>query len=345
MQKKVLATAIAAAMCAPIVAEAVTVKFSGHVNRMIRWADDGVGSDIAQAGHGGSRTRLRWAGSQDMGNGVKAGVYTEIAAARNVSPAIKAADSTGDNFGLRHASVNFSGAFGRIDAGFTTNANAGTYLDLSGTSAYDPAGNNLVMNTAIRTSVDDGAGRDSGVTTGTAFNSFTYGRDNLIKYSSPKIGPLTVAASMGHNEAYAWQVNLNTSMGGSRLQARVGYRDEDNNSNNTNFNISGGMAFSQGTSISLNYNNRDFVGGLDSEYWYAKLGHKFGNNTVALGYYSADDMGVAGDDSEEWSVTFVHNIPKPRVHLYATYSNFDYSHPTIATEDVDQFLVGSRIFF
>ena len=46
MQKKVLATAIAAAMCAPFAAEAVSVKFSGHVHRVIKVLDDGQASEV-----------------------------------------------------------------------------------------------------------------------------------------------------------------------------------------------------------------------------------------------------------------------------------------------------------
>ena len=344
MQKKVLATAIAAAMCAPVVAEAVTVKFSGHVNRAIRFADDGVRSDVQHIDHGGSRTRMRWAGSQSIGGGNKAGAYTEIAVAPNVSGgAIKAA-AGGNNFGIRHASVNFSGSWGRIDAGLTTNANAGTYTDMTGTSAYDPAGSNLILSTPFQAT---GGGGPIAIQTNNVFQSFTYGRDHLIKYTSPKIGPVQVAVDMDQNEQWAAQARLNTSFGGSKVSAKIGYRDEENQSGFDQWNISGGIKFSQGTSVSLSYSNRDFTagGGLDSEYVYAKIGHSWGPNTVALGWYNSEDMAAAGDEGTEWSVTFLHKIPKARVHLYASYSNFDYDNPAAATEDVDMFLIGSRIFF
>ncbi len=347
MQKKVLATAIAAAMCAPFAAEAVSVKFSGHVHRVIKVLDDGQASDIKFEDGGGSRTRLRWKGSSDIGNGMKAGAYAEIAVARNVSgggsTVLPKNNEGGDQFGVRQGNIWFSGNFGEVRFGFTTNSGAGTYEAMDGTSAYDPAGNNLISGTDFV----NAAGATTGIGVDTVFNSLTYGRDNMIKYTSPKFGPVQVAADFGQNSQYGFQVRVNTKLAGSQFKVKGGYRSEEAQSGFDQWHIAGGMKFSQGTSVSLTYTERDRTpgGGLENQYWHARIGHSFGNNVVALGYYNSEDMAVANDEGTEWSATLLHKINKARVHLYATYSNFEYDHPTIATQDINQFILGSRVFF
>ena len=344
MQKKLLAAAIASAMCAPIAAEAVTVKFSGHVNRLIRWLDDGVASDIQHTDHSGSRSRIRWAGSEKFGNAT-AGVYLEAAFAPHVNAgagkAVKAKDG-GSNFSIRHTNLWFSGTWGRVNAGLTVNSMAA--IDLSGNSAYAPPGVNNLHGTPLRDS-GGGGGTTNGVLSSAAADSFGFGRFNMIRYISPKLGPFTVSAEHANNEQWGAGVTVATSFAGAKVGAGLTYWDAENNSGFDQLNASASVAFSQGTNVGLMWKEKNMTGGLNRHFWQAKIGHKWGNNSVSLAYYDGADMAVANDDSSEWKVAFVHSIPKPRVHLYAVYSNLDYNHPTIATEDVDTFFVGSRIFF
>ena len=279
---------------------------------------------------------------------MKAGMYAEIAVGDNVSGSagdtIKGNDGGQDNFGIRHGSVNFSGSWGRIDAGMTTNSTS-VYEAKDGTAAYDPAGNNLISRANFRNAAT--GANVTGVQT--AFNSFTYSRSHLIKYTSPKIGPgLQVKVDFGQNEAYSGQIEFGSKVGAAAFKFRTGYRSEENRSGFDQWYVNGSVKMSQGTSISLTFTERDFnadgSGGLTSSYWHARLGHNFGNNTVALGYYNSEDMVAVGDEGTEWSATFLHKINKARVHLYATYSNFEYDS-AVATNDIDQFIVGSRIFF
>ena len=67
MNKKLLAVAIASAMAAPIGASAIEASVSGHVNRVILFADDGFDSDVMQADSSNSMSRFRITGSGDCG--------------------------------------------------------------------------------------------------------------------------------------------------------------------------------------------------------------------------------------------------------------------------------------
>ena len=85
MNKKLLAVAVGSAIAAPMTAQAIDFKVSGHVNRMIRFADNGAGSDIQQTDNTASRSRVRFTGSQEIGSGITAGVRVEFGVASNLS--------------------------------------------------------------------------------------------------------------------------------------------------------------------------------------------------------------------------------------------------------------------
>ena len=106
----------------------------------------------------------------------------------------------------------------------------------------------------------------------------------------------------------------------------------------------------EGGTVTFAYAERDFAapGRTDSENWYVKLGHRWGagqNNRIGIDYSETDDLAAAGDEATTWGVGFTHNIPGPRVELYAGYRNFDLDRPGVNIEDVDTFNIGSRIRF
>ncbi|MGK0170752.1 MAG: putative porin [Gammaproteobacteria bacterium] len=350
MQKKLLAVAIASAMCAPLAAQAVTFKISGHVNRAIRWTDNGNMSDVQHVSHGGSRSRVRWKGSEKIGGGNEAGIYVELGMAsnRSFSLAPKAADG-GDSFAaasdIRHSAVWFGGNWGKLWLGHTGNSN---YLleshNLSGLGAVLPNGT-FLMNGLTPVVTSAGA---TITTIGAISHTFDTGREDVIKYDSPWLGPVQVSASNSNNDVFNIRANVKANFGGGKFVASIGHEAGENRNG---FDVTGGSAsfkFSQGTSVWGSYMQRDRpAGGRDSDYFALGVGHGWGNNTIGVQYYDGEDMAFAGDEVTEWSVAFMHVIPKPRIQLYATYHNTDYdSAPgTASAEDVDLVMLGSRIFF
>ena len=132
MNKKALAVAISSALAVPMAAQAMSFNISGQVNRNIMFADDGEASDIFFADSTASNTRFRITGSEDIGNGMKAGFNLEFSASTNsnyhqtikqagdkqlVSPLSKGSGFNRAILGRRVNEVWFSGNWGKLSLG------------------------------------------------------------------------------------------------------------------------------------------------------------------------------------------------------------------------------------
>ena len=124
MNRKILVTAVAGAI-APMAAQALDVSVSGQVNRAIRFADNGVGSDVQHVDGSASKSRFRFTAEGEAMPGITAGVKMEIGFASNPGGAldIEQADTgAGNADGLnlvdaRHSFLYFSGDFGKVSLG------------------------------------------------------------------------------------------------------------------------------------------------------------------------------------------------------------------------------------
>ncbi len=366
MNKKLLTAAIASALAAPMAAQAIEFSVSGHVNRMIRIADDGDGADIQHLDNGASMSRFRMKGSGDLGNGMKVGTYLETAVASSVASktALKAREgaATDTAFNIRHSALWFSGSWGKVTMGHTSEANDGTStVDMSRTwmadSATSPGA--VAGSVALRLNTAN-AGTSTGCggtcTVGSFFTTFDGSRKDVLRYDSPAFGPAKIAASISNNEQWGIGLSVSQDMAGGSFALKAGYGDRDNQSGNSIWAISGGFKFSQGTSISLQYAADDKVaaGAVDGDRFYVKLAHDWGNNGVSLSYGEVNDA-IANTDLTYWGVGFNHAFPKAGVDIYAGYHNFDIGLNatsqaaigigTAEFQDVDAFVVGTRIKF
>ncbi len=380
MNRKLLTAAIASAVAAPMAANAIEHSVSGHVNRMIRFADDGKASEIQQLDNAASQTRIRWRGTGDIGRGMKAGIYIETGVSSSPSgdAPIKLngdddedGESFDDAFTIRHSRLDFSGKWGRLTLGHTSPAGDGIAdQDLSGTgiaNGYDimgDSGGGIAWRTkggltTSRTLMTSGGGD---VTLGDTIGTLDGGRKDILRYDSPALGPVTVAASVGNDGYFDIGVYGNTSLGGGTLAFAGGYIKEEQRSNFDGWGISAAYLFSQGTSIQGTYSERNIDSkGIepgqvlennnkreDPTNWPIKVGHKWGNNAVAIGFGEGEDK---FDDISHRAFTlgFVHTIPKPGVELYAgyNYNEADLSSSSFdgSAEDVHIFFVGSRVQF
>lgn len=359
MNKKLLAVAISGALVAPMAAQAVDFKVSGHINRMIRFVDDGVASDVQQTDNTASRSRFRFVGSGDIGNGMKTGINYELGRASNRSGVIvpKSGDAGDDTSGstIRHSALWFSGNFGKVTMGHTSEASDGiAFADQSGTFLADEAATvEHCSSCPVRTT----GGGFSGVSFGGIRSSYDGGRNDLIRYDTPAFGPATFAASVSNNERWALGAFVDHAIGGGNLSLYGGYTHRNAAED---FAVSASFLFSQGTSITATYGERDREGGgnagRSSDNFYVKLGHKWGANRVSASYGETSDHAAKGVDGSGWGVGWQHSIPKPGIELYAGYHHLE--HDANATgignlglaagtglEDADMFVVGSRVKF
>jgi len=342
MNKKILAVAIASAVAVPMAAQAVEYKISGHVNRMIRFADNGSGSDVQHVDNEASRTRFRIQGSEDIGNGMKAGIYLETSVASNdaTNLNIKSSDGGDIAFDIRHSALFFSGNWGKVTMGHTSDAQDGTsFADLSNTWLVNEWATNF----------DHGGSINFGgtaTTLGSAFSSFDGGRRDGIRYDSPALGPVTVAVSIHNNSRWSIGAFSSTSLGGGELSANLGYTDFGGTSATADDKWSGSLSylFSQGTSITGGYGQQDnsTAGSADPDMYYVKLGHQWGSHAVSVHYGESHDLSARGEDNQMWGLGWVYTMRKD-IEIYAGYNNFELDRA--GAQDVDIFVVGSRVKF
>ncbi len=380
MNKKVLAVAVSGVLAAPFAAQAVESSFYGHVNRAIMFGDDGVGSDVQFVDNSASVTRFGWRGEGDVGNGMKAGARIELNPSSNVSGSagLKGGDfnagshthtvggttsssSGGGNVNtqMRHAFVYFSGNWGTLNLGHTSDAIDGVaFADLS--NAWIPAENFPDVGGGITFRADNAAGTATSLTVASIFSSFDGGRRDGVRYDSPSFGPVSFMVGAATNNRWDASLWVDSELAGGQFWGAVGYSHAAGATGADTILASASYKFSQGTNVAVAWAQRDAPDGSaagtpDPDHFFVALGHDWGNNAARVFYQQTDDVS-AGCEGESFGVGFNHSIPKPRVDLYAGYANHSADCNAAANagfglaattdlEDINVFFVGSRVRF
>ena len=363
MNKKLLTVAIAGAMAAPMSAQAVKYKLSGQVNRAVVFMDDGVDSDVRHVDTQTSGTRFRLRGSEDLGNGMKAGFYWELQTSSNPSggAAVNAQNDGNQNTNnLRQANVWFSGNWGKLTIGQTDGAaNGAAESDLSGMaiSGVYATRASFTGGIAWRTSAGGGV---AGLTAGSTTSSFDgFSRYDNVRYDSPSLGPVTIAAAIGNDDKWDAAARIDTALGGGQLSGALFYGENGQTAVpaggvDSRYGGSISYLFSQGTNITFSYAINELSNNApDQSNYNIKLGHKWGPHAVGIQYGETDDVGLAGNEDEGWGIGYVYSgLKKANTELYASFMHqeLDVSAATQATlagsvEDINIFAIGARIKF
>ena len=81
IERKLIAAAVSSALALPMTAQAVEFAVSGHVNRAIISVDEGGSTsddDLKHVDSNASQSRFRFTGSEELENGMTAGVNLEL---------------------------------------------------------------------------------------------------------------------------------------------------------------------------------------------------------------------------------------------------------------------------
>lgn len=356
MTRNLLAAAIAGAIAAPLTVQAVDLNVSGHVHRSIRFVDTGDVSDIQHVDDGSSRTRLRVRGSEDLGNGMKAGVYIEFGVASNsvFEMDIKENESSNnDRFGadIRHSALWFESGFGAVWMGQTSTASDGVATNNLVTGLADEVewARNDVSDVVMRNGEGPGSALSAAggsLQVQDLIISADGGRRDILRYDSPKFGPAQIKVAVGNDEFWDIGGHLKGSLGGGAYALSAGYSSDGDNaclgaaskvgitsarSGCEKIGLSGAYQFAQGTVVSASYSMveaENLAAGNDAEAdnWFVKLGHEFGNNEVSISY-GVSEVELAGGvltasadaETDYYGIAFQHNIPKAGVQLHAAY--------------------------
>ena len=198
MERKLIAAAVSSALALPMAAQAVEFSVSGHINRAIISVDGGANDgDVQHVDANSSPTRFRFTGSEELDNGMTAGVNLEYGLAH------------GKEYGtsLRQANVYLNTAGGKITVGhgsFAADNSAHAYLG-------GPSWLGGVTNTCSYTS------------SGPACPSNDGSRGSALRYDTPSIGPLNLAVSVGDNDYWDVQATIAGSFGDAGYDIRIGH--------------------------------------------------------------------------------------------------------------------------
>jgi len=309
MERKLITVAVATAMGLPMAAVAVEGSVSGQVNAAIVKVDDG---DATLQSGNGSETRFRFTGSEELDNGLTAGVTLELGAGG-------ATGYGGDTNGtrIRHANVSLSSAAGRLTIGQQGRP--------SGGANYADVGSTWIAGATNWCSY--------GISGGAACTTNDASRGQAIRYDTPAIGALSLAGSVGNDDFWDAAATIAGSAGDAGYNLRVGFRGDDGNEAM----IASGAVTVGTIGVALAWSDGDEDNGRNNESMFAKLDHTYGDGSVAV-YYRRGE--VAGDEGSLWGVGVAHSLGGGTT-AYAGYRVIDND----GADEVDGVLAGVRVTF
>jgi predicted porin len=310
MERKLITVAVATALGLPMAAVAVEGSVSGHVNAAITKVDD---SDATLGSGNGSETRFRFKGSEELDNGLTAGVTLEVGAGGGAY----GYSADGRDFRVRHANVSLSSAAGKLTIGQQGRP--------SGGANYADVGSTWIAGATNWCSY--------GISGGAACTTNDASRGQVIRYDTPAIGALSIAASAGNDDFWDAAATISGSAGDAGYNLRLGFRGDDGNEA-----IIASGAVTVGTiGVALAWSDGDESNGRNNESMFAKLDHTYGDGSVAV-YYRRGE--VDGDEGSLWGVAVAHSLGGGTT-AYAGYRVVDND----GEDEVDGVLAGVRVTF
>lgn len=310
MERKLITVAVATALGLPMAAVAVEGSVSGHVNAAITKVDDG---DATLGSGNGSETRFRFKGSEELDNGLTAAVTLEVGAGGGAYG--YSADAR--DFRVRHANVSLSSAAGKLTIGQQGRP--------SGGANYADVGSTWIAGATNWCSY--------GISGGAACTTNDASRGQVIRYDTPAIGALSLAASVGNDDFWDGAATVSGSAGDAGYNLRLGFRGDDGNEA-----IIASGAVTVGTiGVALAWSDGDESNGRNNESMFAKLDHTYGDGSVAV-YYRRGEAG--GDEGSLWGVAVAHSLGGGTT-AYAGYRVIDND----GADEVDGVLAGVRVTF
>ena len=192
MERKLIAAAVSSALVLPMAAQAVEFSAYGHVNRAIISVDGGDNdSDVQHVDGNSSGSRFGFKGSEELDNGMTAGVQLEYSLSASV----------------REAHLYLSTAGGKITVGHASTAADNMYgANLGGLSGFGGVTNWCAYHS-----------------TGPACPSNDGDRRPILKYDTPSIGPAAISVATGENDYWDVQLKLAGAMGDAGYDIRIGH--------------------------------------------------------------------------------------------------------------------------
>ncbi|MBT4426130.1 MAG: porin [Rhodospirillaceae bacterium] len=327
--------------------ENTKLAISGHVNRMLFYADDGDQARWFHADNDSSASRVRFIGLTKMGDNWSAGTTMELQFESNSTDDLTIDQNTAtiasNSFTERKLELWFSNNdLGKIYLGQGSAASDGTMEeDLSGTGVISSSGySGLGGSLAFRVSGSQGV--STGVTIGDLFSAQNgLNRDDRIRYDSPTFAGTKLSTSWVDGDEWDLAARYGREFDGTEVALAAGYWDASPTAQKTGYGMSASAKASFGTSLSASYSSEDIEATArdDEEFWYVKLGHDFemtslGGSAISIDYSQTEDQGATGREGTFYSLAAAQSIDRLSAELYAIIGVYDADLPDVQTEDV-----------
>ena len=323
MERKLIAAAVSSALAVPMAAQAVEFAVSGHVNRAVVIVDqDGYTKDgrdqdgkLQHVDANSSETRFRFTGSEELYSGRTAGVQLELGRPGDLR--------------TRHANVYLDGAGGKLTLGQASAAADGmAHARLGGPSWLAGVTNWCSYHGS-----------------GPACASNDGNRIDVLRYDTPSLGPVGIAASTGNNEYWDAKLTVAGSMGEAGYDFRLGYIAEDDTDDGKVLTTSAAVSFGQGTAIAAAWSKDDMPNEAtkEHEYFYAEVDHSYGDGSVGVYWKQGEtsDSGPGADvEGTLWGIGLGHNIGGGAT-AYAGFRHMEEDNE----EDANLYVAGLRVTF
>jgi hypothetical protein len=340
MKKTLLALAIAGAA----VSAQADVSISGHVNYSAGNLEDfngNEGFDVQNNGASGSRFRIV---ASKEANGITYGTRQELGLSTGGSASVSktnGADGTADTL---DDGVSISNTLNTRISQFTISGDFGQFSLGQGWEAGDDAAEQDKSGTYVLT----GSAFDAWDVGGN-FNNVDGGRDNRLRYDSPKLGGVAkISADLDTND----NLGLALALSGSSWSA--GLFTEQKDATGSADEIGGSVAVNfGGFTAALQLGETSGNGATtDTSYSGVILGYRVGKVSVALDFASYEEEPAAGGaatvDNGTTGLSFVYR-PTGGVELYAgvrkAESDLAGATPFQGQNDATGVLVGGRVKF
>jgi hypothetical protein len=337
---------------------ATDLKVYGQVNRNMMFYNDGEESGYRhQDGDNGS-TRFGLAASGKVNESVSMGAKLEVELQSNNPNNISQnteADST-SSFAHRKSEIYISHKqFGKLVMGQSSTISDGMSdgLDL-GYSAGAFAGMDtslLVANMLFRN--DNTAAALSTTSIRDVFQSMDRGREDLIRYETPKLNGFVGEAGLYDSGEWGIGAKYDNKFGGVQVRVRAFYENlSGSGTNGDRWQLGASMKHDSGISLTGLYGKSDPDSGDDHTTYGATLGYTANMNSlgatgVGVHYEGTQDIGGDGVDGQAIGVGFNQQIKSAGANIYGNVMWWDVDVPSTSTQldSLVTFMVGGQVKF
>ncbi|MEM7619499.1 MAG: porin [Pseudomonadota bacterium] len=337
----------------------ISLKLSGHVNQALLIWDDGDDTDIFIGDVDTFSTRFRFTGTGKIKPGWRAGFIIELEVEQGNTGVVTQLDDDGRSIqsplGLRHADLWIKSRYGKISLGQGFSASDLTSeIDLSGTNIagksllFNVGGGFFFINSATQTA-----------STNTIRNTYNnldgLGRNNRIRYDTPTLAGFIFSTSFAENDAWDFVLRYKNKIKNFKVAGAISYSEDQEVTAPADYDrvVNGSLSISHmptGLNVTVAAGDRDDENTFEQTFYYGKIGikrklHSFGHTAFAIDYGYGDEFRIEGGEFEHFGIHVVQNIDPAAVEIFFSWSHNEYDTLTENFEDLDFFLLGSRIKF